>query len=330
MSNKKIKFLLIGINGKHSEHIQAFIKNKQIEIVGICNPDKKECELLQKHFNKTPFYSDYKKAIDTDSPDAIFICMPHNFHGKAVAYAMKKNIHIFKEKPFAINLKEANMIMRKKLTSKSKLMIVSQRRFHKSYIEAKKHIPSIGRVHLVTAEYSFNRTPSGWRKNKKESGGGVLIDSGYHFIDLVNFYFGLPDKVFCRLNLLESNDMHDTEDNGTVIFSYKDNMIATIIFSRIAQSKENITIYGENGQIDVGKSYLFVRDRNKKIVKKVLIKNDWFNAFNKQLKHFTQNVSLNEEFHPSFTEGFQNTNIISKCYKSNETFRNEKILPYLN
>ncbi len=65
-------------------------------------------------------------------------------------------------------------------------------------------IDKIRKSFYIEAKYTFytDKPHEGWRGKKELTGGGRLIDMGYHMVDLLMWYFGLPDKIFVERSYL--------------------------------------------------------------------------------------------------------------------------------
>ena len=60
---------------------------------------------LNKHMGfKT--YKDFGELLQNEKLDAVLIATPSRFHGQMVRQALEKNLHVFCEKPFCLNVAE--------------------------------------------------------------------------------------------------------------------------------------------------------------------------------------------------------------------------------
>jgi predicted dehydrogenase len=313
----KIKLLLIGLSNNHTEHIDAFKKNQDIEIVGLCDINPNISKLLGQEFESLPYFPDYNVAIDILKPQAIFVCLPHSEHIKILNLAIKNDIHVFKEKPFAKNLKEAIKILLLLKKSKSRIMTVSQRRFHSTYLQAKKLLNDLGHIKYVFASYCFSKETSGWRKSKKISGGGVIIDSGYHLIDLIMYYFGLPKTVRCKQSKLSKDPDCETEDFAQIELDYGNKMIQLVLNRSSKNKNEEISVYGEKGKLDISKKRIYKREYSTGL-EHVFSENsgDFSDAYLNQHYSFFTSVMNEKKLYPGIKEGLLNTLVIEACYLS--------------
>jgi predicted dehydrogenase len=129
----------------------------------------------------------------------------------------------------------------------------------------------IGDVHLVTVQ-AINRQPAGldrapvkWRMVKLLTGGGMIMDSGAHFADMVQVLFGEPDEVCCTMQTLDDRVVQaapivgdvpvDVEDTWHAMLSFKSGTTVTWTYSRALYGEpvRMATYYGSAGtMVDLG------------------------------------------------------------------------------
>ncbi|WP_414731860.1 Gfo/Idh/MocA family oxidoreductase [Agrobacterium pusense] len=62
----------------------------------------------------------------------------------------------------------------------------------------------------------------GWRAKRDIAGGGALIDMGYHLIDLVIWFLGMPEIVMARTSGSAKPDQkYDVEDTAHLLLAYE-------------------------------------------------------------------------------------------------------------
>lgn len=182
---------------------------------------------------KIIYYRDYKKFIDHNL-DAVFITLPNYLAVKVTSFFLKKNIHVFCEKPPARNFKELKSLKNILVKNKSiKLKYGFNHRYHGSVKKAEKIINSkvYGKIINLRAVYGKSKIvtfgKNEWRANKKFSGGGILLDQGIHLLDLINKFGGKFDKF--KSFISNSFWRYNVEDNAFAIMKNdKNNIIASI------------------------------------------------------------------------------------------------------
>ena len=148
----------------------------------------------------TDLYSDYTELIERGGIDVVIITLPHFLHVKSGVLAAENGINIFMEKPLANTVSEGEMIINAVNKYGVKFMIGCNCRFIDSIerLKEKYDMGMLGDVEIATLENIGNGpfspflepTPvPEWYFNPSESGGGVLLDLGYHMIDLFQWFF---------------------------------------------------------------------------------------------------------------------------------------------
>lgn len=165
----------------------------------ICNRSSQKGQQLAGEFN-CRYESDWKKVISDLSIDAIFIATSHDSLTQITIEAIKKNKHVFVEKPGARNFKEFEKIIKAYKKNPVVVMFGYNHRYHPSIQKAKEIIDSkkYGKVMFIRARYGHGARlgyEKEWRFQKEISGGGELVDQGPHLIDLVNYLVGTMDKA---------------------------------------------------------------------------------------------------------------------------------------
>ncbi|MGW2540182.1 Gfo/Idh/MocA family protein [Kitasatospora sp. NPDC001574] len=58
-------------------------------------------------------------------------------------------------------------------------------------------LDQIGTPFLIDGQYTFHTDDpgAGWRGDVSQAGGGCIIDMGYHIVDLLLWYFGMPNRI---------------------------------------------------------------------------------------------------------------------------------------
>lgn len=140
-----------------------------------------------------------------DSPDLVVISNPTSCHRKPMMMAIEAGCGVLVEKPWADTLDGFAEFQRGVTAKRLPFLISFQRRFHPLIAEAHRVIRNGVIGAPVSAFFSvFSNVPSwhpyeDWRELyavRPELGGGVLLTE-IHEIDLANWFFGLPSRVFC-------------------------------------------------------------------------------------------------------------------------------------
>lgn len=139
--------------------------------------------------------TDYKTVINDPEVDIVYVLTPNYSHYSITMDALCAGKHVFCEKPITVSYPLAKKMAAMARRSKKMLNIGVCNRYNKSVTEIKELIDSgrLGNVYTIYCSFRAHRSIPGLGgafTTKAESGGGVLIDWGVHFLDLILYILG--------------------------------------------------------------------------------------------------------------------------------------------
>ncbi|MEI8196068.1 MAG: Gfo/Idh/MocA family oxidoreductase [Phycisphaerae bacterium] len=270
---------VVGIGGIFNGcHAPALLKHPEVELVSVCDIVPAKAEKFAAANGIKNVYSDYRQLIAKDNLDAINICTSNRFHSEIAIAALKAGLHVFTEKPDAINAAEAKKMAQAAAASGKTLMAMRNNRFRPEAQFLKRFIAEGQAGDLYTGRCGWIRRrgipgKGGWFTTKELSGGGPLIDLGVHMVDLAIWLMGNPRPVsvvgatynkFANANLSDSvhsnfgeaksDGVFDVEDlatgfirfaNGATLqieFSWASNIVEEVNFVELRGSKAGFTL----------------------------------------------------------------------------------------
>ncbi len=317
---KKLRAAIIGL-GKQSieDHLPGILGSKYTDLVAVCDVDKKKVSMLASKYHVLG-YDNYKNLLKTEKLDFVIVAVPHSEYVNIINEAAKHKVHILKEKPFARNLKEAILI--KEIVEKNKIhfMITLQRRFNPIYTTFFQLKEKVGRKLFLDAKQTmFLKNPqNGWRANKKIAGGGVVLDLGYHLIDLIIWYFGLPDNVFCEFTIHTILDKdHSVEDTATILFKYNDGFHGSLTISSYYSPKtQDLKLIGTKGRVEVERGAIRKFNETGEMTESLIRENSWPSAATDQIDYFCKVIKGDKTNLGNHIYHLQHAAFIDACYKS--------------
>ena len=249
---KKLTVSIAGF-GLVGQRRYGFLKKfKDIDVLSISD----NYSPYRDKFTTGEVFEDYSEMLKNVKTDIVFICLPNKYNTDATLKALKNGSHVFCEKPPARNLKEMKFLKSKLSRFKNQILMYGfNHRYHDSIMETKKIIESnkLGKVINFRGVYGKSYlTPKidgtkkikkhfGWRENKYDAGGGILLDQGIHMVDMINFFSGrfYEAKSFISNKFWKKN----VEDNVYTILKNKENIYATI--------HSSATLWKHNFSLDI-------------------------------------------------------------------------------
>lgn len=350
---KKLKFAIIGCGYISTNHIRAIIGNfEDAELISVCDLLKNKAELRADEYVKKAeenhltvkrptVFNDYREMLKKENIDTCAICAISGYRTKISLYCMELKKNVLVEKPMAMSLLDADMMIKTAEKNKVKLAVCYQNRFRPTIQKLRQAIDEgrFGRIIAGTARILWNRNKeyydkANWRGTWKLDG-GCLINQCTHNIDLLQWMIDSEiDSVYGQTG----NYLHpyiQTEDYGSVIIKFKNGAIGNIEGTVCVYPKnleETLTILGENGTVVIGGLALNkilvwdFKDKQESLeqVQKEYdseIKNVYANGHSPLYKNFIDSIRNNNTPLINGNEGKKSLSIILMAYKSQKYSR---------
>jgi 1,5-anhydro-D-fructose reductase (1,5-anhydro-D-mannitol-forming) len=195
-------------------------------------------------------------ALDDPAVQAVYIATPVFLHAAQTIQSLRANKHVLCEKPMAMNEAEAYSMLHAAEASGKTFGVAYYRRTYPKVRRAKELIKmgAIGRP--VMAELTCHSWFDGkdrdrrWLVDPAKAGGGPLFDIASHRIDVLNYFFGEPQRASGHL----SNVVHHyaVEDNATVIIDYEHGIRGVVDVRWHSKVKrDECRIRGTEGEMDL-------------------------------------------------------------------------------
>ena len=196
-----IKVAVIGCGSiANNAHIPAYMANEETEIAYFCDSIPERAEAAAEKYKCGKAVTDYREILKDDSVTAVSVCTPNNCHSTISIDALHAGKHVLCEKPAARTLEEALEMQKVQHECGKILDIGVVNRFNKNVNRIKKLIDSgeLGEIYHVYASFREQRSIPGLGgafTTKAIAGGGVLVDWGVHFLDIIMYCCGDPTPV---------------------------------------------------------------------------------------------------------------------------------------
>ena len=209
--SKKINVAVIGCGTiANAAHIPSYIKNEKTEILYFCDIIPERAENAVKQYNCGKAIIDYHEAINDPEVDAVSVCTPNHMHAQISIDALNAGKQVLCEKPPARTYGEAKTMSEAQAKTGNMLSIGVVNRFNAGVNKIKELIDDgeLGEIYHVYVSFRAQRGIPGLGgafTTKMIAGGGVLIDWGVHYLDIVMYCLNDPaiktvsGKGFCKL-----------------------------------------------------------------------------------------------------------------------------------
>lgn len=313
-----------------NSHLPAFQNIEgygEAKIIAAVEPELNNRSSSSKKYPDIKFYKSIDDLFNNEKIDFIDITTPPLFHAETIDAAIRNNINIICEKPFTFNLQEALKISGKLRESKLVFMPCHQYKYAPLWIKFKEFTDESKdnskfifhcSVYRTEADFGLPVLNNPWRINKEISGGGILTDTGIHYLYLTNWLMGKPKKLTAKIfNLRHS---YNVEDTAYLLIEYEKG-IAEITLTwaagvransaSITSKCGNLVYSGKNELIknsNNGEEKISIPDVSDKATYNLLYVT-LFEEFIRNLKNYRNSL-------PYIDEAFDSIFVLKKCYES--------------
>lgn len=247
-------------------------------------------DMLEELLGERPaVYNTHQELLAEAQVDAADLCLPHGLHHGIAVDCMEAGLHVLCEKPLGVTIKACRLMIEAAESTGRILSTAAPHRRQPGQRTAKWVFDESGllgtplsffhqlRSSAVLAGAPSSETgrpnpsqlwgqqPAGsneplpghkrWRRDRLMSGGGPVLDSGFHYCDSLRYFFGEVDRVYAVLRSMKSGAPEPTgdapEDTAFITFSFKNGVTGSWSWSFAAPGEEayDVTFYGSRGSL---------------------------------------------------------------------------------
>jgi len=222
-----VKIGFIGAGGIANAHMNALQVVEDVQIVAIADVIQERAESAAARFLARA-YSDYHEMIESEKMDAIYVCVPPFAHEDQEVLAAQKGIHLFVEKPVAVNMDTARRVRDAIMRSD----IVTAVGYHWRYgsnTERAREFLRDRQIGMVLGYWMGGFPGVMWWRQMARSG-GQMVEQTTHIFDLARYICGDVAEVYAAYANRVSQNIpeFDVYDVGTATLKFETGVVGTI------------------------------------------------------------------------------------------------------
>jgi len=255
MSTDPPRIALIGAGGIGKAHRNAWSKVPNAQIVAVVDTDLSRAEAMAGELSAEAF-ADHAAMLSAVRPVAVDVCTPPAMHRPVVVDCLEAGAHVICEKPLADTPPNAFAITEAAEASGKLLMTAFCHRFHPPVARLKELIDAgaLGTVGMFRNRFAgpFKGIEDVWFSKLDIAGGGCLMDTSVHSVDLFRFLVGEVKRSQGAGTLLNQRLQPGVEDTAAMLLQSKSGAIGIIEASWTLQGGVNvIEVYGTEGVAEI-------------------------------------------------------------------------------
>lgn len=262
----KVKIGIIGYGNMGSGHIGKLKsgKVKDMEVTAVCDISAERREAAKAEHPELAVFETAQELYKSGLCDTVLIAVPHYDHPKLAIQAFEHDLNVIIEKPAGVYTKQVKEMNEVAAKSDKLFGIMYNQRTNPVYQKLREMIQRgdlghIKRITWIITDWYRSQAyhdSSTWRSTWKDEGGGALINQNPHQLDLWQWMFGMPDRIFAKVSFGKYYDI-EVEDDVMAYFEYDNGTTGEYITSTgEAPGTNRLEIACDMGKVVIEKNKL--------------------------------------------------------------------------
>lgn len=230
--------------------IPAMRASPLCEVVAIASRDGARARRAADALGVPRTHASYQALLDDEDVEAVYIPLPNHLHVPWSVRAAEAGKHVLCEKPVGLDAAEARQLLeardRTGVTMGEAFMV----RSHPQWIDVRDRVRrgDIGPLRLITCEFSYFKDDPSDIRNRRDWGGGGLLDIGCYAVHVARWLFDRePERV---VSLVDRDPVSEVDTLTSGILDFGDGR-ATFTSGTRMVPWQRVQLFGTTGRIEV-------------------------------------------------------------------------------
>ena len=225
---------IIGCRGHISYVFKGLKQLPEVRIAAIASgsPDPVEplAGLCRELGQEPPVYSDWRRMLDEAELDLLCVDGPFELHAAMSAAALERGLHVFCEKPIALDFAQLELVRRAWRKSGKHIRSMVGLRYDPAFLHAHRLVRqgAAGKLKFIRTQKSYKLGERPEFYKHRATFGGTIPWVGSHAVDWIIYYSGGArfEKVTALHNAADNRGHGDVEMVGHALFQLSGGLIA--------------------------------------------------------------------------------------------------------
>ena len=224
---------MIGCGGIANAHASNLRDLPQVHLAALCDVARDRAEGFNQKYagGGATVYEDFHAMYDREDLDAVWVCLPPFAHTDEVEGAASRGIHVFIEKPIALDMETAGRMVRAVEESGVKSQVGFMMRFGSAVERVRAMIESgeAGEPGWALGVYRCNSLHAPWWRDRTKSG-GQIVEQIIHTYDIIRYFLGEPSAAFAFMDNRFHRDVegYTAEDVSAASLQFASGAVASV------------------------------------------------------------------------------------------------------
>ncbi|MDC7232047.1 MAG: Gfo/Idh/MocA family oxidoreductase [Spirochaetales bacterium] len=331
---KKVKWgVLSTANIGMKKVLPAINKSENGEVFAIASRNLESAEQAAAELNIPRAYGSYEELLADPDVEAIYNPLPNHMHIEWTVKAMEAGKHVLCEKPISLDSREIEDLI--KLRDKTGLTVSEafMVRYHPQWLKAREMAQGgeLGELRNVQGFFSYYNVDKNNIRNRKDIGGGAILDIGCYPVTTSRFIFGEePVKV---ASLLEYDPETGIDRLCSVMMQFPSGQASFSVSTQLIPY-QRMQIFGTKGRLEVEIPFNAPPDKSCRLF---LSRGEFYREEHKlmdfpvcdqytlQAESFVRTLKGEQENHVPLEDALQNMKVLEAIFRSGESGRWEDV-----
>ena len=243
----KIRWGIFGTGNIAAKFAEGLSVLPDAELVAVGSRSQAAADAFAARFNVPRRHASYAALAQDSAVDALYVATPHPFHEENTLLGLSAGKAVLCEKPFALNARQAETMIKTARAKKLLLMEAMWTRFLPPLVRLRELLANgaIGEPRLLTADFGFHASARQGRWFEPALGGGALLDVGVYPVSLASMVFGPPKLV----NGFADIGPTGVDEQAAIILSHPHGQLAALHAAIRTNTPQEATVFGTRGRI---------------------------------------------------------------------------------
>lgn len=245
---KTIKWGIVGLGKIANKFAEGLKSVETADLYAVASRDLEKAREFSTNYKAEAAYGSYEELMKDETVDVIYIATPHVFHHELSIQCLHHGKAVLCEKPFAMNIEEAEEMISLAREKKVFLMEALWTRFlpHFQFVSEKIASEEFGAIQSLKADFGFSAEfDPKKRLFNKSLGGGSLLDIGIYPIFMAYSILGKPESIEASAEFTETG----VDASCRMKFNYANGVQADLFSTLTEKTPTTAEIILEKGSI---------------------------------------------------------------------------------
>lgn len=260
MITKRNRWAILGTHWISGMMTDAIHESKNAELVAVGSRDLNKAKTFAEKYSIPKYYSDYSELLRDQDVDTVYIGLPNHLHKEWIIRCAKAGKHILCEKPFVLNIEEAQEALSVVKENNVFCMEALMYRCHPLIEELQNLLDDkiIGDIKLINATYTANIAHLA---NPKD--GGAIRNLGCYPLSLIRLLAKEEPRLITAQGQLNENSGNASVALATL--NFKNGIMATVSTADNIEMWWQFDILGTAGFLSI-KNNIWFPEKNNEII----------------------------------------------------------------